>query len=111
MQAAKGKHSGKHLLTFCWFSIRRLYGSKTLVLQLMTDSRTFVREDVWTADDFPAEIYSEFAITHEQYQSLKQNWVGTAVKPRDPRVSDQLLRSWGMRSWKQYVLDRYLTNY
>ena len=90
----------------------RTYGSsKCLLLQVVTDSRHFLREDIWTADDFPTEIDKDFAITHAQYQSLKQNWIGTAVKPRDPRVTDKVLRSWGMRSWKQYVLDRYLTNY
>ncbi|DBA90352.1 TPA: hypothetical protein ACH3X1_003634 [Trebouxia sp. C0004] len=79
--------------------------------QVITDSRQFVREDIWTADDFPTEIDTDFAVTHAQYQSLKHNWLGSAVKPRDPRVTDKVLRSWGMRSWKQYVLDRYLTNY
>lgn len=81
------------------------------MLQVITDSRHFLREDIWTADDFPTEINKDFVITQAQYQSLKQNWIGTAVKPRDPRVTDEVLRSWRMRSWKQYVLDRYLTNY
>ena len=68
-------------------------------------------EEIWTAGDFPEELVKDFAITHKQYQTLKLNWIGTPVKPRDPRATDKLLRSWGMRSWKQYVLDRYLTNY
>ena len=81
------------------------------MLQVKTDSRAFVKEDVWTAYDFPAELDQDLAITHTQYQSLKQNWIGTAVKLRDPRVTDKLLKSLGMRSWQQYVLDRYLTKY
>ena len=85
--------------------------SKCSVLQMITDSSTLVRKDVWTAYDFPTEIHNDFAITHQQYQSLKQHWMGTAVKPRDPHMTDELLKSWGMRSWKHYVLDRYLTNY
>ncbi|DBA74897.1 TPA: hypothetical protein ACH3X2_009229 [Trebouxia sp. C0005] len=85
--------------------------SKHRGVQVMNDRRMFIREDVWTAHDFPTEIDKDLAITHTQYQSLKQNWIGTPVKPRDPRVTDKVLRSWGMRSWKQHVLDRYLTNY
>lgn len=91
-----------------------MYGSsKCLVLQVNKDSKHFVREDVWAAADFPAAlvIVKNFSITHAQYQSLKQTWVGTAVKPHDPRVTDKLLRSWRVRSWQQYVLDRFLTNY
>lgn len=81
------------------------------MLQVMTGSKSFIQEDIWTAHDFPAEKEKDVAITPAQYQSLKHSWIGTPVKPRDPRVTDQLLRSWGMHSWKQYVLDRYLTNY
>lgn len=69
------------------------------------------QQDVWTAADFPPDLYKEFPITSELYRSLQQRWTGTPVKPRDPRVTDQILRDWGMTSWKQYVLDRYLTNY
>lgn len=79
--------------------------------QAMSDSRPCPQEEVWTAHDFRTEIIQDFAVTHAQYLSLKQNWIGTPVKPRDPHVTDKLLRSWGMSPWKQYVLDRYLTNY
>ena len=108
------RHSGSYLPASCWFlpTMAGLYvSSKCSVLQVMSDSRPFVQEEVWTAHDFPTGIDNEFAITNAQYQSLKQNWIGTPVKPRDPRVTDKLLRPWGMNSWKQYVLDRYLTNY
>ena len=70
------------LLLFAgFFSIQGVYGSsKCSVLQAAIDSRYFVREDIWTAADFPTEIDKDFAITEAQYQSLKQNWIGTAVK-------------------------------
>ena len=84
---------------------------KRLMLQVIIGSQSFTREDVWTAHDFPSEIAKDIPITYAQYQSLKKSWIGTPVTARDSRVTDKLLRSWGMRSWKQYVLDRYLTNY
>ncbi|KAL0024203.1 hypothetical protein WJX77_007681 [Trebouxia sp. C0004] len=79
--------------------------------QAISDSISFIREDVWTVHDFPAEIDKDFPISPAAYQALKKHWIGTPVKPRDPRVTEKLLRSWGMRSWKQYVLDQYLSNY
>ena len=73
------------------------------------------QEGVWTAQDFPAEVDEQYPITQLQYEDLKLHlklhWVGITVGSRDPRVTDQLLKSWGLRSWKEYVLDQYLSNY
>lgn len=69
------------------------------------------QEGVWTAHDFPAEVDKQYPITQAQYQALKLHWLGTPVAARDPRVSDQLPKSWGMHSWKEYVLDQYLSKY
>ncbi len=85
--------------------------SETILLHAISDSISFVREDVWTVHDFPAKVDKDFPISPAAYQALKKHWIGTPVKPRDPRVTEKLLRSWGMRFWKQYVLDQYLSNY
>ena len=71
------------------------------------------RQEVWSCCDFPefTKLDEDIPITSKQYYSLKRAWLGKPVKTRDPRVTDDLLRTWGMTSWKQYVLDRYLTNY
>ncbi len=69
------------------------------------------QEGVWTAQDLPAEVDEQYPITQVQYEEFKLRWVGTPVVPRDPRVTDQLLKSWGLSSWKEYVLDQYLSNY
>ena len=68
-------------------------------------------EDIWIESDFPDLCQGEYPITPAQYHSLKQRWLGQKVKPRDPRVTDAVLLSWGMKSWKEYVLDKYLGNF
>jgi hypothetical protein len=73
-------------------------------LVMQVDSRSFTQEGVWTAQDFPTEVDEQYPITQVQYQALKLHWIGTPVISRDPRVTDQLLKSWGVRSWKEYVL-------
>jgi len=68
-----------------------------------------------TARKASAEVDEQYPITHLQYEDLKLHlklhWVGIPVGSRDPRVTDQLLESWGLHSWKEYVLDQYLNNY
>lgn len=71
------------------------------------------REDIWTWSDFPiyTALDKDFVITLVQYEALKASMLGTKVKTRDQRVTDEILQSWGMTCWKEYVLDRILTNY
>jgi len=69
-------------------------------------------EQHWRAEDFPAELKQEdYSITLAQYQDLKRGLVGMRVWPRPDWATDEKLRGWGMRSWKQYVLDQKLSNY
>lgn len=79
--------------------------------KVVTEGSPYTREDVWTAQDFPAKIDQDFPITYIQYQSLKQRLIGSRVGPRDPRITDELLKSWKIRSWKQYVLEEHLGNF
>ena len=80
-------------------------------MQVVVESKSFIQEGAWTAHDFPSEVHQDYPINQQEYQALKQRWIGTPVEPRDPHVTHKLLRSWGLRSWKQYVLDQYLSNF
>ena len=48
-----------------------------------------------------AEMDKHYSNTQAQNQALKLHWIGTPVASRDPRVSDQLLKPWRVRSWKE----------
>ena len=80
-------------------------------MQTLSEGSRSIAEDVWTASDFPAEIDQDFPITYAQYQSLKKRLIGKQVQPRDTCITDDLLKSWGLRSWKQYVLEEHLGNF
>lgn len=80
-------------------------------MEVVVEGNSFVQEGVWAAHDFPAEVDQSYPINQKEYQALKQRWIGTPVEARDPCVTDKLLRSWGLRSWKQYVLDQHLSNF
>ena len=67
-------------------------------LQVLAEGNSLVREDAWTAGDFPAEIDRAFPITSPQDQYLKTRLIGQKVQRRDPAISDKLLKSWGMRT-------------
>lgn len=79
--------------------------------QAASDGINSLQGTIWTPCDFPAQLDQDLPITYGGYQSLKQHLLGKRVKTRDARVTDALLKSWGMTSWKQYVLDQYLSTY
>ena len=69
------------------------------------------QEGVWKAQDFPAKVDEQYPITQVQYEEFKPALDWDPVASRDPRVTDQLLKSWGLRSWKEYVPDQFSSNY
>lgn len=66
-------------------------------------------ENVWHSADFPNDLAEQFELDLDEYEDLKQLYVGKEVWPREAWATDARLKEVGCSSWKQYVLDKILS--
>ncbi|KAK9813579.1 hypothetical protein WJX73_008304 [Symbiochloris irregularis] len=65
----------------------------------------------WEPQDFPAAIPGGYdqRLSQEQYMRFQHTLIGTPVFKCN--VSKEQLSAWGMKSWKEYQLNRLLANW